>query len=333
MNDQLRTGVVSNTDGLALETEAYTFNNQWFADPARRWRAIHKKKLHIMEKTMLSLGLMATLAIGLISMRAGDKLVSRFRAGFAPADTIPAGCADRDRKRDQAIQFPSVSTSIETKDGVKQYKVDAVDVAGNVFHLVKMGENVTELTINGTQIPSADFGQYLYIFDKIADGPEADESNEMEEVEPAEPAEAMEPADPVEAPEATEATEASEATEVMEASEATEASEAPEAAEAPEAPEAPEMAEVPEAPEVPSPSATCIRAIIVDLVDRGLVNAKMDLRSFSLDNNGLLVNGVKESDAVFASFKEKYVKDAGDHYAYSHDGGSTTIDVRQQRGN
>jgi hypothetical protein len=45
------------------------------------------------------------------------------------------------------------------------------------------------------------------------------------------------------------------------------------------------------------------------------------------------VNGVRESDAVFADFKEKYVKDASDHYIYSHDGGSTTIDVRQQRGN
>ncbi len=314
-----------------------------------------------MEKTMVYLGLLATLAIGLISMRAGDRLVSRFKAGFAPADTIPAAMAEQDPKRGQALQFPSVSTSIETKDGVRQYKVEAVDVAGNAFQLIKVGETVTEVTINGTQIPREDFGQYLYIFDKILAGPEADDA----EVEPAEPAEAMEPAEPaepveavepveapehmdadapeeVEAPEATEATEApeapeaieaTEATEAHEATEATEATEAPEATEATEAPEPPEMAEAPEAPEIPSPSAMCIRAIIVELVDRGLVSAKVDLRSFSLDNNGLVVNGLKQSDAVFASFKEKYVRDATDHYVYSHDGGSTTIDVRQQRGN
>jgi hypothetical protein len=266
-----------------------------------------------MNKTMLSLALMATLAIGLISWRAGDRLISRFRAGFT--DTIPGARACQDAKRDHAVQFPNVSTSIETKDGVKQYKIDATDVAGNAFHLIKVGEDVTELTINGTQIPREDFGQYSYIFDKIlGGGEEGDEADEA-----------------IEATEATEATEAVEAPEPPEM----EAPEAPEV-EAPEAPEAPEVAEAPEAPEapeVPSPSAGCVRQIVFELIDRGLINAKTDLRSFSLDNSGLTVNGVRASDELFAGFKEKYVKDAGDHYIYSHDGGSTTIDVRQQRGN
>ena len=302
-----------------------------------------------MNKTMLSLALMATLTIGLISWRAGDRLISRFRAGFT--DTIPDARACQDAKRGHAVQFPNVSTSIETKDGVKQYKIDATDVAGNAFHLIKVGGNITELTINGTQIPREDFGQYLYIFDKILGHPDdGDEADEAEAVEPAEAMEPAEPAEPVEAvepveapeapdvdapeaPEASEVAEAPEAAEVAEAPEAAEVAEAPEAAEVAEAPEAAEVAEAPEAPEVPSPSAGCVRRIIVELVDRGLVSAKTDLRSFSLDNNGLVVNGVRESDAVFADFKEKYVKDASDHYIYSHDGGSTTIDVRQQRGN
>ncbi len=273
---------------------------------------------------MLSLGLMATLAIGLISMRAGDRLVSRFRSGFAPVDTLPEAKADQDLKGGHTVQFPNVSTSVETKDGVKQYKVDATDVAGNVFHLTKVGEDVTELTINGTAIPKEDFGQYLYIFDKIGGGSEGVEADEADAVEPAEPAEAVEPAEP---------TEPVEPMEPAEPIEPIEAPEAPEVAEAPEAPEAPEVAEAPEAPEVPSPSATCIRTIIVDLVDRGVVGVKVDLRSFSLDNSGLVVNGVKASDEIFASFKEKYLKDASDHYIYSHDGGSTTIDVRQQHSN
>ncbi len=277
-----------------------------------------------MNKTMLSLALMATLAIGLISWRAGDRLISQFRAGFT--DTIPDARSCQDAKRSQAIQFPNVSTSIDVKDGVKQYKIDATDVAGNAFHLIKVGEAVTELTINGTQIPREDFGQYLYIFDKILGGPAAgDEADEADAVEPAEPAEAMD-AEPVEAVEAVEAPEAPDV-------DAPEAPEAPEVAEAPEAPEAPEIAEAPEAPEVPSPSAGCIRQIVFELIDRGLVGAKTDLRSFSLDNNGLTVNGVKASDDIFAGFKEKYIKDASDHYIYSHDGGSTTIDVRQQRSN
>ena len=279
-----------------------------------------------MEKAMLSLGLMATLAIGLISMRAGDRLISRFRGDHHPVvDTVPDAGTCQDAKKDRFVQFPNVSTSIETKDGVKQYKIDATDVAGNVFHLTKVNEAVTELTINGREIPKEDFDQYLYIFDKIVggseDGAEADEA-----VEPAEPAEAVEPSDAVEAVEPVEAPEPPEV-------DAPEAPEAPEMAEAPEAPEAPEMAEAPEAPERPSPSATCIRQIILDMVDRGLISAKIDLRSFALDNNGLVVNGVKEPDEVSASFKDKYVKDASDHYIYSHDGGSTTIDVRQQRGN
>jgi hypothetical protein len=330
MNDRLRTGAVSNTDGRNPGNKSYIFNNQRFADPARCWSPIHKKKLHIMEKAMLSLGLMATLAIGLISMRAGDRLISRFRGDQHPVvDTVPDANAFQDAKKDHAVQFPSVSTSIDTKDGVKAYKIDATDVAGNVFHLTKVNEAVTELTINGREIPKEDFGQYLYIFDKIlggsADGVEgSDEAGEA--MEPTEPAEAMESSDAVEAVEPVEAPEAPQV-------DAPEAPEAPEVAEAPEAPEAPEMAEAPEAPEVPSPSASCIRAIILDMVDRGLISAKIDLRSFTLDNNGLIVNGVKESDEVSTSFKEKYVKDASDHYIYSHDGGSTTIDVRQLRSN
>ena len=288
-----------------------------------------QEKLHIMNKTMLSLALMATLAIGLISWRAGDRLISRFRAGFT--DTIPDARACQDAMRDHAVQFPNVSTSIETKDGVKQYKIDATDVAGNAFHLIKVGETVTELTINGKEIPREDVGQYLYIFDKILGGSDdGDEADEAEAVEPAEPAEAMEPAEPAEPVEAVEPMEAPEA---PEATEAVEAPEAPEAMEAPEAPEAPEMAEAPEAPEVPSPSAVCIRQIVYGLIDCGLVNAKTDLRSFSLDNSGLTVNGVRASNEIFAGFKEKYIKDASDHYIYSHDGGATTIDVRQQRGN
>jgi len=270
---------------------------------------------------------MATLAIGLISMRAGDRLISRFRGDQHPVvDTIPDANAFQDAKKDHPVQFPNVSTSIDTKDGVKAYKIDATDVAGNVFHLTKVNEAVTELTINGREIPKEDFGQYLYIFDKILGGSEdgVEGSDEVgEEMEPAEPAEAMEASEAVEAVEPVEAPEAPQV----------DAPEAPEAPEVAEAPEAPEMAEAPEAPEVPSPSASCIRAIILDMVDRGLISAKIDLRSFTLDNNGLIVNGVKESDEVFAGFKEKYVKDASDHYIYSHDGGSTTIDVRQQRSN
>jgi hypothetical protein len=281
-----------------------------------------------MNKTMLSLALVATLAIGLISWRAGDRLLSQFRAGFT--DTIPDARACQDAKRDHAVQFPNVSTSVETKDGVKQYKIDATDVVGNAFHLIKVGETVTELTINGKEIPKEDVGQYLYIFDKILGASDdGDEADEAEAVEPAEPAEAMEPAEPAEPVEAVEAMEAPEAPEI----EAPEMPEAPEVAEAPEAPEAPEMAEAPEAPEAPSSSAGCIRHIVFELIDRGLINAKTDLRSFSLDNSGLTVNGVRASDEIFSGFKEKYVKDADDHYIYSHDGGSTTIDVRQQRGN
>jgi hypothetical protein len=274
-----------------------------------------------MNKTMLSLALMATLAIGLISWRAGDRLISGFRAGFAPVDTIPSDRASQDARRDHAVQFPNVSTSIESKDGVKQYKIDATDVAGNAFHLIKVGEDVTELTINGTQIPREDFGQYTYIFDKILGRSDDDVAEEAEAVEAPE------------APEAPEIAEAPEAPEAPEMAEAPEAPEAPEMTEAPEAPEAPEMAEAPEAPEVPSPSAGCIRQIVFELIDRGLVDAKSDLQSFSLDNSGLTVNGVKASGEIFADFKEKFIKDASDHYIYSHDGGSTTIDVRQQRGN
>ncbi len=45
-----------------------------------------------------------------------------------------------------------------------------------------------------------------------------------------------------------------------------------------------------------------------DLVKENIVRDKKDLSSFKLSNEELIVNGMRQSDAVYKKFKDKYLK-------------------------
>jgi hypothetical protein len=127
------------------------------------------KKLHIMEKAILSFGLAAILAIGLISMRTAEQQAEK-RQGAAQAvwqgtDTLPVSTSAAEKR--VKAQFPSISTKVEDNGSQKQYKIDATDADGNTFQLTRVNGEVTELIINGKMIPQKDFDEYLYIFDEI----------------------------------------------------------------------------------------------------------------------------------------------------------------------
>lgn len=133
----------------------------------RRMLNQENKKLHIMEKAILCLGLTAILAIGLISMRAAEQQADKRQTARQPVwrntDTVPTS-SNANRAKEQ---FPSISTRVEDHGSTKQYKIDATDAEGNTFQLTKVNGTVTELVINGRSIPETDFDQYLYIFDEI----------------------------------------------------------------------------------------------------------------------------------------------------------------------
>jgi hypothetical protein len=72
--------------------------------------------------------------------------------------------------------------------------------------------------------------------------------------------------------------------------------------------------------------------IIDDIFDQHLASDPKNF-SFSLDNNHMMVNNVRQPESVFQSFRKKYVLEKRDSYTYIHNGGSTTSSVHQHRGN
>ncbi|MDO3624663.1 hypothetical protein [Mucilaginibacter sp. BT774] len=57
-----------------------------------------------------------------------------------------------------------------------------------------------------------------------------------------------------------------------------------------------------------------------DLVNDKIIPDKNSLKEFRLDNEGMTVNGVKQSDELYKKYKEKYSKQSSGGFTYSRDG-------------
>ena len=57
-----------------------------------------------------------------------------------------------------------------------------------------------------------------------------------------------------------------------------------------------------------------------DLVNDKIIPDKNSLHEFRLDNEGMTVNGVKQSDELYKKYKEKYSKESSGGFTYSRDG-------------
>ena len=369
----------------------------------RRMLNQENKKLHIMEKAILSFGLMAVLAIGLISMRAAEQQAEKRQATREPVwqgtDTLPGSSGAREKQI--KAQFPSISTRVEDNGSMKKFKIDATDAEGNTFELTKVNGAVTELVINGKAIPESDFDQYLYIFEEIEsmhhetageqDGEdrvtaaerdlakaqerldaanqqqaesqqrieeelekrqelqqqqqeklEQDQERQQEALEKAE-------ADRQEAQEKAEAArqEAQEKAEEarQEAQEKAEQArqeaqekqqEAQEKAEearqeAQEKAQAAQEEAQQKQEESQNAADQAIREIIHEMVQSGLVDSRQAVRSFSLDNEALIINGTRQPADTYQQFRMKFIKGPRERFSYKHIGTGTQTDVSMDR--
>lgn len=59
-----------------------------------------------------------------------------------------------------------------------------------------------------------------------------------------------------------------------------------------------------------------IRGIVADLIENKLID-HVDRLSFTLDAEGLTLNGIRQSDEVYRKFKAKYIQHLKDHFIYS----------------
>jgi hypothetical protein len=68
-------------------------------------------------------------------------------------------------------------------------------------------------------------------------------------------------------------------------------------------------------------------ASILEFLDENDVADAKDVKSFTLNNDELIVNGKKQSSALHQQLKDRYIKDKGDHIIYSNSNGSKTITI------
>ena len=371
----------------------------------RRMLNQENKKLHIMEKAILSFGLTAILVIGLISMRAAGRQAESRQTGktrearehlWQGNDTLPV-LSSNSGKQPQ-VKFPSIITRVEDNGSQKKYKIDATDADGNTFQLTKVNGEVTELVINGKTIPEKDFDQYLYIFeeienrnhetageqgneDKVAaaerelekaqerldavnqeqvdaqqrieeeqekqqekleeeqqkqqekmekDMEKLQEDREKVQEEAQQKAEELVQKQQEEMEKQQEANE--KAVEKQQEDAEREATKQQEAYEKQQEAYEKQQEEYARKQEVMANSGDhTIRQIIRDMIDLGLVESTDAVHSFRLDNNGLTLNGARQSADAYQALRVKYIKNAIEHYSYSHNNNGTTVDVKQDR--
>jgi bla regulator protein BlaR1 len=269
----------------------------------KRMLSEENKKLQLMEKTFLSFGLVALAATGLLGMKTDDKQTPKTadvvrvtatpRIGAAP-DTSVKPAASTGKKK----EFPYIRTS-EDKKGTKHlFTLEATDEDGNKYFMEKINDKVTKISVNGKVVSQEVYDRYLYLFDDI-------ETEWHEATRPTEAVIAYVPARPQPSPEVVES--ASVTVHGAGATPATHTMMADSVA-------------------VHRPNYDYFGHVIYDLLADGLIQSDETL-SFTLDNVGFVLNGVKQTDPVYQKYKEKYVKSPEDHFIYSHDGGSTHSDI------
>jgi bla regulator protein blaR1 len=175
-----RENAVGHGQGYALSLGAGKTDLLW---RIRRMLDHENKKLHIMEKAILSIGLSVILAIGLLSMWNGDKHTHKTgRTAIASFVAQPATDTLPGTTTIQKAKFPTINTSIDDNGSTRKTKINATDAEGNTFELTKVNDQTTSLTINGKSIPKGSFDQYMYIFDEIGRRSHANEERERHEI-------------------------------------------------------------------------------------------------------------------------------------------------------
>ena len=273
----------------------------------RRMLTRENKKLHIMEKTVLSFGLMALVAAGLISMREPQQAPVKVEprsagvGGGAPRGT-ELGAPVKDTA---PITYSPLDISIHDDGHGRIVKATATDNKGNTYVLKEVDDKVVEFSINGREIKKEDYNRYVDLFDQIEDCADTPPVPPVPPIDPIPPVPPIDPIPPV--PPIPEL-----------------ASVPPVDPIAPIPPVSP-VAPVPPVPPVP-PNDYYVRHIIRDLRSDNIVTETNPLR-FTLDNDGFSVNGVRQPEEVFKRYKAKYLDRPSDHFIYDHHGGTTHTDI------
>jgi beta-lactamase regulating signal transducer with metallopeptidase domain len=284
------------------------------------------KKLQIMEKAILSVGLMALVSVSLISMKGKEgrttKIAPRTTTAVAKTDTLPQSKQDSDTEK--KISFRSFSSHTSSSDGRVKSHVIAIDQEGNRYEVIRKNDEVVEFMLNDQQIPREEYSRYSGVLAGIEAERKKIPKAPVAPVPPA-PIVSVAPTAPV-AP----------ATPRVSAVPATLAT--PKAVVTPVTPITPVAPVAPvnpagsngfginerayHAPTRDNPLVywkhpdPYIERIVPDLIENGLID-NVNRFSFTLTAEGLVVNGIRAPDDIFLTFKTKYVIYPKSRFIYS----------------
>jgi len=70
-------------------------------------------------------------------------------------------------------------------------------------------------------------------------------------------------------------------------------------------------------------------ARILEFLERNNIANAKDVKTFTLNEDELIVNGKKQPASLHKELKEKYIGGKGDHIIYSNSGGSKSISIQR----
>jgi hypothetical protein len=208
--------------------------------------------------------------------------------------------------------FSPMRISVHDDGNSRIVRAEVSDEKGNAYVLKQVDDKVVQFSVNGKEIARENYSSYVDIFDKVDD---------WADTPPVPPVPPLPPLSPMSAAVAVTAMPPMPAAVAV-----TPMPPMPAVAAMPSMAPMPVLAPVPPLPPVSPTSDYFIRHIIRDLQQDKLIDRE-DPLSFSLDSEGLKVNGAKQPEAVFRRYKEKYLDRATDHFIYRHSGGSTHTEI------
>lgn len=183
-----------NTGAMAL-----TGNKHYLFNRVKRMLTLENKKLNLMEKTVLLLGILGITAFGFITKEGSDnpvpvtvikneivkpfikeprpmvpmivikKLVVKQKKAVVLSlpqqniDTVPKTTSNQKEER----SFQSISSNSRNDGKSTESQIEATDNEGKHYTVKRVDGQITELTVNGTVIPQDKYGDYSEVIGQL----------------------------------------------------------------------------------------------------------------------------------------------------------------------
>jgi hypothetical protein len=255
-------------------------------------------------------------------------------------DTVPKTAIKENAGNSRS--FPNISSSTSNDGKTTVSLIEATDNTGKQYRIKRTDGQITELSVNGTAIPSNQYSEYEEVIRQIDETQRQHIAKKKEERELKKANMAVKRKELFDRKTAIARANQKERNEKMELkneslrqrnlkkAEARKLSEQKNEIKKREANQ--KKAEVVQKQKLfreDRKTNDDVSRIISDLSNRKLVSDPENL-SFSLTNNELIVNGTKQPAEIHRQFKDKYIQKSGDRFNYSKKGNTTSITINRE---